>query len=212
MVTKGIDIETAKKYLKTVLNLQPNDNIKFILDYLKKLGFSDDWYSFEPTLARSFSYSSGPIWEVKIPGFIGGSVLGGERFDGVVKKISGLDIAATGFGLGFDRTLEALTQFDLVPDLKTSTKIMIANFGEKEQSLKLASFLRENNINTLLYPTSDKIGKQFKYASAKNIPFVALIGSNEAANNEVTIKNMSTGEQITTKQSEIIKICKVRLY
>jgi histidyl-tRNA synthetase len=96
---------------------------------------------------------------------------------------------------------------NLLPELtKTATKIMIANFGEDEQSLKLASLLRENDINTLLYPTADKLGKQFKYASDKKIPFVAVIGPDEAKNNQVTIKNMLTGEQKLVSQNELTGI------
>ena len=204
MVKKGIGAKQAKIYLDTALKCKPNSNIQYILDYLKKLGFDESWYKFEPSLARSFSYSSGPIWEVKIPGFIGGSVLGGERFDNVIKRISGADIPATGFALGFDRTIEAAEQFNLIPVAKTTTKVLVANFGEDEQSLKLASFLRQNNINTLLYPTAEKLGKQFKYADALGIPFVAVIGPDEAKNNQVTLKNMLTGEQKLIKQDEIV--------
>jgi histidyl-tRNA synthetase len=207
MVTKDINLKQAKIYLDTALNCKPNANIEYILNYLKKLGFDESWYKFEPSLARSFSYSSGPIWEVKIPGF-NGSVLGGERFDNVIKKISGADIPATGFGLGFDRTYEAMEQFNLLPITKTTTKVLVANFGPETdaETLGLVKLLRENNINTLFYPTSEKLGKQFKYADALGIPFVAMIGTNEAAENQVTIKNMTTGEQNTINQSEILKL------
>lgn len=83
---------------------------------------------------------------------------------------------------------------------------MVANFGEKtlNKSLELTSLLRQNNVPTIFYPDSDKIGKQFKYASSKNIPFVALIGEDELIKNIVTIKNMSTSEQKTISQNEIV--------
>ena len=83
---------------------------------------------------------------------------------------------------------------------------MVANFGEKtlSKSLELTSLLRKNNLPTIFYPNSDKIGKQFKYASDKNIPFVALIGDDELINRTVTIKNMSTSEQKTISQNEIL--------
>src|SRR3989338_3708269 len=106
MKAKGISVEDAQKYLNIVLNLKPNETIVIILNYLKEQGFDPTWYEFDPTIARSFSYSSGPICEIEIPG-IKGSVLGGERFDNLIEKISGFKIPATGFGLGFDRTLEA---------------------------------------------------------------------------------------------------------
>jgi histidyl-tRNA synthetase len=86
--------------LKTVQALKPNDTVKIILSYLKSLEFPESWYQFDPTIARSFSYSTGPIWEVVIPGISSGSVLGGERFDKLIERVSGKSIPGTGFGFG----------------------------------------------------------------------------------------------------------------
>jgi len=207
MVSKGINIAKAKEYLSFVKNLQPNETIKIILNYLDKLGFEQSWYAFEPTLARSFSYSNGPIWEVQITGSSGGSVLGGERFDKVIKNISGIDIPATGFGLGFDRTLEALEEFKLIPEIKTISKILVTIFSSDlfDKSAELSKQLRQNNVNTELYPDPNiKLGKQFKYASDKGIPFVAVIGPDEIEKNLVTLKNMATGDQKTLSQEDLL--------
>ncbi len=179
MIAKGISSEKAKEYLSYVKNLKPNETVAVILDYLSKLGFDKDWYRFEPTLARSFSYSTGPIWEVIIPGFTAGSVLGGERYDNLVKKISGLDIPGTGFALGFDRTVEAAEQFSLIPKIKTKTKILVTVFSKQllDNSLNIAKRLRDSEVNAELYPDpSVRIDKQIKYADKKGIPYVAIIG------------------------------------
>jgi len=198
MVKKGIMKTQAEIYLNYVKNLKPNATIQIIFEYLKNLGFDNDWYKFEPTLARSFSYSTGPIWEVKIPEFDAGSVLGGERFDKLIEKISGSVIPGTGFGLGFDRTLEACQQMGLVPAFSTVSKVLVTVFSLDllPQSLKLSSQLRSQGINAELYPDPNvKLDKQFKYASKRGIPFVAIIGPEEAEKGLITIKNMTTGEQ-----------------
>jgi histidyl-tRNA synthetase len=54
-----------------------------------------------------------------------------------------------------------------------------------------------------LYPEADKIGKQFKYASARAIPFVAVIGDEEQARGEVSIKDLRSGEQRSVKRETI---------
>ena len=198
MVAKGIDEATARKYLDQVRNLTPNETIKIIFDYLDKSGFDSTWYKFEPTLARSFSYSTGPIWEVKIPGLEGGSVLGGERFDKLVERVSGINIPGTGFGLGFDRTLEAAEAAGLVPSFKTGSQLLICTLGNAylESSLSLAAKLRGSNTNTEIYPDPQaKLDKQLKYANKKGIPFVVILGENEIKTKSVTLKNMTTGEQ-----------------
>ncbi len=200
MVAKGIAEKTAKGYLETVLNLKPDETIKTILTYLEAQGFPKGWYEFDPTIARSFSYSTGPIWEIVVPDVPGGSVLGGERFDKLVEKIAGITVPATGFGLGFDRTLEAAEALGLIPTLKTNTQALVTIFSPDLQgvTLKVAAKLRESGINTELYPDNQtKLEKQMKYADKKGIPFVVIIGEDEAKNNVVTLKNLSNREQST---------------
>lgn len=209
MVKKGISKERALEYFDFVTLLKPNETIKFILDYLKNAGFDESWFKFEPTLARSFSYSSGAIWEVEIPNSTGGSVLGGERYDNIVKYISGISIPGTGFGLGFDRTLEALEEFNLIPSLDTTSKVLVTIFSPEllENSIKVARLLRENNINTELYPDPDiKLEKQLKYADKKGIPFVIVIGSRELENKTVQLKNLKTKSQTEVDIKKAISI------
>ena len=74
--------------------------------------------------------------------------------------------------------------------------------------LAFATELREAGLRVELYPESPiedgkKVGdKQFKYASARGIPFVAVIGGDELANDTVAIKNMKTGEQIAVPRDQ----------
>lgn len=207
MIGKGINENDAKQYLQTIQNLKPNQTINTILDYLKQLGFPSDWYQFDPTIARSFSYSTGPIWEVVIPGFDGGSVLGGERFDKLVLDISGQEVPATGFGLGFDRTLEAAIQLGIAPQFSTLSSVLISPLDTNSlgYSLTVSQQLRDAGINTELYPDPNaKIQKQLKYANKKGIPFVAIIGDQELKDKTVTLKDMDKGAQETLLVSELV--------
>lgn len=209
MVKKGFSEDSAKNYLNFFKNLEPSESVKAIFNYLKSLGFEENWYKFEPTLARSFSYSTGPIWEVIIPGFESGSVLGGERFDQLVERVSGVQVPATGFAVGFDRTLEAAEQFGLIPNLTTNTKVLVTIFDPSlfEESLEVVKILREQNINTELYPDKNaKLDKQFKYADKKQIPYVVVIGSQEAEKKVVKLKEMKTGEQRELNISELASL------
>lgn len=209
MIAKGIDKDKAVEYFDFVTLLKPNERIKFILNYLKDYGFDESWYKFEPTLARSFSYSSGPIWEIEIPDSTGGSVLGGERYDNVVREISGIDVQGTGFAIGFDRTLEALEELELLPKLKTNSKVLVTIFSPEllNKSIKVASTLREFGINTEIYPDQNtKLDKQLKYADKKQIPYVIIIGQDEASKSLVTLKNLLTKEQ---RQVTINEVCKL---
>jgi len=165
MVAKGIAKDKARQYFNYVKNLKPNEEIIQIFEYLEKSGFDKDWYQFEPTLARSFSYSQGPIWEIVIPEYGAGSVGGGERYDGLMEKITGQKIPATGIGIGFDRTLEALEACNLLPDFETTTKALVTVFSKElfAKSVEIGGQLRKLGINTEIYPDPEvKLEKQLK--------------------------------------------------
>ena len=209
MEKKGIKKVEAEEYMSLVENLKPNEKIQTILDYLKRYGFDDSWYEFDPTIARSFSYSTGPIWEVVIPGFDTGSVLGGERFDKLIEDVSGNKIPGTGFGLGFDRTLEALEQFNLLPKFDTNTKALVTVFNNDlfNKSLETAKTLRESGISTEIYPDDNaKLDKQLKYADKKGINYSIIIGPEEIEQNIVTVKDLESKEQKKLSLDEAIKL------
>lgn len=208
MIEKGVSENDANRYFQIVETMRPNDRLKTIFEYLQSAGFSDDWYQFEPTIARSFSYSDGPIWEIVVPEFTAGSVMGGERYDGLINQISGRDIPATGFAIGFDRTVEAAEQLGLLPEGKPAAKVLITLFDEKtiDASVKTATKLRYAGIPTEVYPALEKLGKQFKVADQKQIPFVVIIGEDELTQNKVTLKDMKSGDQKIADVNEVIRL------
>lgn len=202
MIKKGIGQDQAKKYFDQVMNIKPDKTINTIISYLENSGFGSEFYRFEPTLARSFSYSEGPIWEIVIEDYEVGSVGGGERYDSMMKRLTNRDLPATGIAFGFDRTVEAADQLGLIPQ-KNSTQVLVTVFDQAYQELTLqaAKKLRQANIKTELYPDStNKIGKQFKYADQKDIPYAIVIGEEEVKKNQVTLKNL------TTRKQELISI------
>lgn len=207
MVKKGISQAQAEAYFQKVLEIKPDENINAIVKYLESAGFSSEYYRFEPTLARSFSYSDGPIWEIVIDDYQVGSVGGGERYDGMMQEITGREIPATGTGMGFDRTVEAAQQLGLIPKL-SSTQALVTVFSPNLQgvSLKVAQKLRSAGINTEIWPNnSDKLGKQLKYASKKQITYCLVIGDEEAEKGLVTLKDMQSGKQSTLPLELAIK-------
>ena len=90
----------------------------------------------------------------------------------------------------------------------TTTKVMMAHFGEEERNycLGVASQLRAAGINTEIYPdVTKKISRQFDYANKRQIPHVIVIGGEEMKTGELAFKNMATGEQIKMKTEQIIQ-------
>ena len=207
MVKKGFSKNEADKFLSQTINSQPNEDLKKIFTFLDNYGMKNN-YQFKPTLARSFSYSTGTIWEIVVPEFLSGSLAGCERFDSLVSRFSNQNVPAVGFAIGFDRTVLAMDELGLFPELNTNSKILVTIFNKDllEKSQIITQLLRKNNINTELYPDSSiKIDKQLKYANKKGIPYVIIIGPEEAEKNTIKIKDMKTGEQKELNQQELLK-------
>ncbi|PIY71988.1 histidine--tRNA ligase [Candidatus Roizmanbacteria bacterium CG_4_10_14_0_8_um_filter_33_9] len=208
MIEKGIDKNKAREYLSYVQNIKPDETIKLIFEYLSSSGFPTEWYSFEPTLARSFSYSQGPIWEIVIPEYSAGSVAGGERYDKLVEKISNQKIPATGIAIGFDRTLKAAIECNIMPEFTSVSNVLVSVFSKDlwNNAIGLSQDIRRNNISVELYPDpSIKLEKQLKYANRKGIPFVLIQGPEEVEKKVIKLKNMKTGEQETMTLDQLIK-------
>jgi len=208
LISKGLNntqITDIFKYIKTA---QPDENLLQIFSTMEKMGVPSIAYKFEPTLVRGSDYYTGVIFETSVKEPKIGSIGGGGRYDNLIESLGGPNIPAVGYSFGFEPLIDCINELNLLPNLpKTKTKILVANFGEEtiNNSLELITELRNNNIASIFYPDADKLGKQFKYADSLSIPFVAMIGTDESKNNQVTIKNMSTGQQKTINQSEVIK-------
>lgn len=194
---------------KTKIGSEGLSELRQIFKYLMISNISEDIYRFDTSIARGLASYTGPIWEYEIIDGNVGSIGGAGRYDNLVGKYLGQDkqIPATGGSFGIERICDIIKDRNMFNLTQTNTKILVSIFSTEleTESVKLANLLRSNDINCLLYPDADKLSKQFKYASQKNIPFVAVIGPDESKNNQVTIKNMTTSEQKQLNLSEITK-------
>ncbi len=150
------------------------------------------------TLARGLNYYTGTIIEVKSKDVQIGSITGGGRYDNLT-GVFGMDgVSGVGISFGADRIYDVLNQLDLYPKSETaSTQVIFLNFGAKEAfySLKCMKTLRTAGIACEIYPDSVKFKKQMGYADECRIPYVAIIGETEMADNLISLKNMKSGEQ-----------------
>jgi histidyl-tRNA synthetase len=185
--------------------------LKQVFAYLDILGIPASAYKFDISLARGLDYYTGPIFETKLPAHPHiGSLTGGGRYDTLIGMFTGKDMPSVGTTLGLDRIFTAMQQLNLLEDVKTSTQVLVANFGDDtmQDALSLVKSLRENNVNTEFYPEPAKMKKQFAYCDKKKIPYVCIIGETEKAAQKVSVKNMQTGEQHVVSLEELVFLLK----
>ena len=153
---------------------------------------------FAPRLARGLAYYTGAIMEVAVPD-LAGSLGGGGRYDGLIGMFLGEDVPACGFSLGLERILVVMGERNMFPPEaeRAPADVLVSLFDEAAvpEALKLAAELRASDLRVEIYPEPDKLGKQMKYAAGRRIPLAAILGGDELARGEVTLKNLHTGTQ-----------------
>lgn len=212
IVEKGFKRDEVEEIIKTMKSAAENesvsDELAEIINLAVKLGVPKSVLKFNPSMVRGLDYYTGLIFEGKIPEYTVGSVGGGGRYDNLIGDLSGTSIPAVGFGIGFDRTVDATDQLGLIPTENVGTQILVTIFNEQaiEQSLNVVNQLRQAGIKTELYPAiGDSLGKQFQNAEDKDIPFAIIIGEDEMKAGKVTLKNLKSREQEMMSVEEVIQ-------
>jgi histidyl-tRNA synthetase len=157
----------------------------------------------DPTLARGLGYYTGAIFEIAVAD-LAGSLGGGGRYDDLVGMFLGQRVPACGLSLGLERILVVMGERGMFPAAveRPPADVLVANFDAAAvaDALALAALLRAGAEGTRLavelFPDVDKLGKQFKYAAERGVPFVAVMGEAERAAGTVAIKTLATGQQV----------------
>ncbi|HEX7137623.1 MAG TPA: histidine--tRNA ligase, partial [Vicinamibacterales bacterium] len=136
----------------------------------------------DSSLARGLSYYTGAIMEIAVAD-LQGSLGGGGRYDGLIGMFLGRDVPACGFSLGLERMLVVMSERNMFPTTVAggAVDIMVTvwNADRMADAIALAADLRRGGLRVEVYPEPDKLGKQFKHASSRNVPFVAIEGDDE---------------------------------
>jgi histidyl-tRNA synthetase len=206
--TDELLMKLKKQLIDIPVAVEAINELQTIFDYLKTVKLDKKFYRFTPFIARGLAYYTGPVWEFEILEGDVGSVAGCGRYDNIIGKFAGKEVAATGGSFGIERLVEVIKSRKMINLSATIAKVLVTVFDKDlfNNSLIIANQLRQNNISTILYPViNEKLDKQLKYANKKNIPYVMIIGPEEVKNKVVKLKDMKTGEQETLTIEEVIK-------
>lgn len=179
------------------------ENVKTMLT---KLGVD---YEIDAGIVRGLDYYTRTVFEF-VSEDDGLTVLGGGRYDGLVKEVGGQDTPAVGFAMGVERLLEVFDRYnkDLVKE--KSMDLYIANIGEKANDFatKLVLELRKAGVFVEKDICERSLKAQFKYADKNNAKFVLTLGDDEVEAKKAKIKNMQTGEEVEIEldAENIIKV------
>ena len=198
-----------KDWLKdSETGLKGIEELEKVWNLIESFGLQNPKIQLDITLARGLSYYTGAIFEVKANGVQIGSISGGGRYDNLTGTFGLPGLSGVGISLGVDRIFDVMEELGLFGDNKgVTTKILLTNFDAEAESYSLPVLkkLRDAGINAEIYPDHAKLRKQFEYADKKHIPYVCVVGSEEMASGELTLKDMQSGEQTKLTIENIIQ-------
>ena len=178
-----------------------------ILEHLKVT----DYVRFDPKIVRGLDYYTGVVFEARDVGKSSRAILGGGRYDNLVKDVGGEPLTGIGFAMGDVVLPIILKQYGLIPKLQVNpTQILVTIFDDDsvDLSLSTASTLRKAGFSVQIYPEVVKISKQLKYADRCEIQYAIIAGPDEKAQRVVQVKNMKTREQSSISIDELNKFFK----
>jgi len=161
-------------------------------------------YAIDPLLVRGIDYYTRTTFEI-ITSKLGAqdSILGGGRYDEMMKDFGGPDICGIGFAMGMERLL------DIVPFEEDKQEfVYVATMGEKAKraGMKIAKRLREAGRETLIEYRERSLKNQMARANKLNASWVLIVGEDEVQSGKFQLKNMKSGEQIEASEDHILKI------
>ncbi|HYL11296.1 MAG TPA: histidine--tRNA ligase [Candidatus Acidoferrales bacterium] len=172
---------------------------------LRNIKYQENW-----RLVRGLDYYVRTTFEITAPGLGSqNAVCGGGRYDGLVEQLGGPDTKGIGFSIGTDRLILSLQDMRKLP-LERSLDVFVAWMGEKTYpaAVKIARRLRDAGVAVELPPGEMKFGKALGLADKLGARYALIIGEDELASGQFTVKRLADGEQKKLREVELVDYLK----
>ena len=186
--------------------------LESVVSYNRDFGVPDEYFTLDLTIARGLDYYTGTVYETKIdnaPEF--GSVCSGGRYDDLTNYYTDQKLPGIGISIGLTRLFAQLREYGMISsEKKTTADVLIIPMDRSalSYSISAAKALRAENIPTDVYYLDKGFKPKMKYANRVGVPFIAIVGESEMAENKITLKNMTDGTQETVTFEEAANMIK----
>lgn len=198
--------QAVQEILKNQDLWRESPELKGILERVEAMGFGD-YVHYDPSVTRGLDYYTGTVFEVSDNFGEFRAILGGGHYGNLVADVGGKELSGVGFAMG-DVVIDLVLQkFNCYPEaLGEGQAVFVTVFDEslELESLKLAARLREAGIPAMMPVQTEKLGKQLRFADRQQLPYVLVLGPDEAAQGLVMVKKLADGSQTLVPQSELI--------
>ncbi|MGH4024436.1 MAG: histidine--tRNA ligase [Pseudonocardiaceae bacterium] len=160
-----------------------------------------DLVTFDPKIVRGFDYYTSTVFEVfDISPENRRSLFGGGRYANLTGLFSSRQIPGIGFGMGDVTLMDFLGTHDLLPQPRSEVDIAVIPIADSlsEPARRIARELRGNGLRTSTPLELKRLGKELAQADRAGARVAVILGQDEWATGEVTIRDLETGEQRRT--------------
>ncbi len=172
------------------------DRLSRVLGHLDATGLGG-FVRFDPTLVRGLAYYTGTVFEVWDRAGEFRAICGGGRYDDLLAAVGGPDLPALGFGMGDVVLGELLIARGLEPEQLPAIQdfVVCVTPEQRPLGLQVAHWLRDSG-RRVAYDFADRsVGRQFKVANQMGAERAIVVGPDEAADEAVLIRDLSSGEE-----------------
>jgi histidyl-tRNA synthetase len=157
-------------------------------------------YIEDPSLVRGLDYYTRTVFEVQADAGLGSqnAIGGGGRYDRLMEEYGGPATPSLGFALGFERTLMAMEAAGATIESLPLAEVYVARVDQSVsvEAFAILSALRDAGIAAEGDHQGRSLKSQFKQADRLGARFVLVVGPDEVATGEVTLRDMNTKEEI----------------
>ncbi|OUL20842.1 histidine--tRNA ligase [Nostoc sp. RF31YmG] len=189
--------------------------IETVIAGVRNLGVPEKRFCIDLAIARGLNYYTGTVYETTLIGHEAlGSICSGGRYEELVGMFIGEKMPGVGISIGLTRLISRLLKAGILNTLAaTPAQVMVMNMQEDLMPtyLKVSQNLRKAGINVITNFDKRPLGKQFQLADKQGVQFCVIIGSEEAAAQKSSLKDLKTGEQVEVKLENLVEEVKKRL-
>ena len=190
------------------------EEVQDSVDRMESLGESLESYGvsemckFDLSIVRGLAYYTGLVFEAFDTEGELRALFGGGRYDNLVGEFGERDVPAVGFGFGYSTTIELLKKENRYPLKQVETDIYVLSASEsvRDVALHYATTLREKGLSVETDLSGRGFGQQLGYADSINAEKVLIVGERDLENDEVTVKDMESGEEEAVDKDEAVEI------
>ncbi|MEH2324243.1 MAG: histidine--tRNA ligase [Nostoc sp.] len=189
--------------------------LETVITGVRNLGVAENRFCIDLSIARGLDYYTGTVYETTLLGHEAlGSICSGGRYEELVGVFLGEKMPGVGISIGLTRLISRLLKAGILNTLAaTPAHVMVVNMQEDLMPtyLKVSQHLRQAGINVITNFDKRPLGKQFQLADKQGIQFCVIIGSEEAAAQKSSLKDLKTGEQVEVLLVNLAEEVKIRL-